>query len=178
MQYSTRLQPRWNIAIPRVLINLISNKVKVQYLFYHTHYTCIQNLVRALKTEKMHSSKTTLSYVSTKKCHHDSLYLASACMCFRTMTVLVSEGLVGHCDVRLAACLQANVWPAQKTAWLAPSLSNNESGSIFRWCLNNDVAFGILPFEFMLHANNKVTRCKVNSSFRSTQHYLLKLHVF
>ena len=59
MQYSTRPQAEWNIAIPRVVINLISNTVKVQYLFYYTHYTCIQNCVRALKTD---CSKTTLSY--------------------------------------------------------------------------------------------------------------------
>ena len=39
MQYSTRLQAEWNITIPRVVISLISNTVKVQYLFYCTHYT-------------------------------------------------------------------------------------------------------------------------------------------
>ena len=38
--------------------------------------------------------------------------------------------------------------------WLAPSLSNNESGSIFRWRSNNDAAFGIHPFESTLRANN------------------------
>ena len=37
--------------------------------------------------------------------------------------------------------------------WLALSLSNNESGSIFRWRSNNDAAFGILPFESTLRAN-------------------------
>ena len=41
-----------NIAIPRVVINLISNTIKVQYLFYYIHYTCIQNRVRAMKTER------------------------------------------------------------------------------------------------------------------------------
>ena len=34
-------------------------------------------------------------------------------MRFRTTTLLVSEGLVSHCDVRFAACLRANVRPAQ-----------------------------------------------------------------
>ena len=32
MQYSTRLQAEWNIAIPRVVINLISNTVKVNMI--------------------------------------------------------------------------------------------------------------------------------------------------
>ena len=41
---------------------LISKTVRVQYLFYHTHCTCIQYHVRALKTKTMQSSKTTLSY--------------------------------------------------------------------------------------------------------------------
>ena len=44
----------WNIASSRV-VNLISNTIKVQYLFYYTHYTCIRNHVRALKTETMDS---------------------------------------------------------------------------------------------------------------------------
>ena len=43
MQYSMKPQAEWNIAIPRVVMNLISNTVKVQYLFCYTHYTCIQN---------------------------------------------------------------------------------------------------------------------------------------
>ena len=38
---SMRLQAEWNITIPRVVMNLISNTVKVQYLFYYTHYACI-----------------------------------------------------------------------------------------------------------------------------------------
>ena len=31
---------------------LISKTVRVQYLFYHTHCTCIQYHVRALRTKK------------------------------------------------------------------------------------------------------------------------------
>ena len=62
MQYSTRPQAEWNIAIPRVVINLISNTAEVQYLFYYIYYTCIQNGVRSMKTETKHSSKTTLRY--------------------------------------------------------------------------------------------------------------------
>ena len=41
MQYSPRLQAEWNINTLRVVINLISNLMKVQYLFYYTHYACI-----------------------------------------------------------------------------------------------------------------------------------------
>ena len=51
--------------------------------------------------------------LSTKKSYRDSLNLASGWMCSRTMTLLVGEGLISHCDVRLAACLRANVRPAQ-----------------------------------------------------------------
>ena len=55
--------------------------VKVQYLFYYTHaYRIVSG----------------------------SLNLARTCMHSR-MTLLVSEGLVSHYDIRLAACLWANV---------------------------------------------------------------------
>ena len=66
-------------------INLISNTVKVQYLFY---YIWIQNRVRALKT---------LSYQRTVY----SLHTHS-----RTMTLLASKRLASHYDVRLAACCE------------------------------------------------------------------------
>ena len=105
------------------------------------------NRVRALKTETMHSSKTTLTKLSTKE--SDSINLASICMRSRTTTLLASEGLASHYDFELAACLQANVWPTHTRDWLALSLSNNETGSIFRWCLN-DATFGIPLFESML----------------------------
>ena len=76
----------------------------------------IQNRVRALKTEMMHSSKTTLATNQdiNKEMPLDSLYLASSYMSSRTTTLLVSEGLASHCDVRLAACLRANVRQAQE----------------------------------------------------------------
>ena len=97
--------------------------------------------------------KTTLHY--QRKCHHDSPYLASVYMRSRTTTLLASEELASHCDIRLATCLRANVRLAQETHMLASSLSNNKSGSIFRWCSNNEAAFRILPFEYTLRAKNK-----------------------
>ena len=86
----------------------------------------------------MHSPKTALS------CHKQKPpNLASACMHSRTMARLASKGLVSHGDVRLVvcSCLRVNVRDR-----LAPSLSNNDTGSIFRWRLNNDAAFGIPLF--------------------------------
>ena len=48
-----------NITIPRVVINLISNTVKVQvFVLLSSLYACIQNCVRALRLETMHSPKT------------------------------------------------------------------------------------------------------------------------
>ena len=87
----------------------------------------------------MHYPKTVL------RCHKKKPQnLASACMHSRTMALFASKGLVSHADVRLVvcSCLRANVWD-----WLAPSLSNDDSGSIFRWHLNNDAAFRIPSFE-------------------------------
>ena len=75
----------WNIAIPRVVMSLISNTVKVKSLIYYTHYTCIQNSARALKIETMHSSKTTLynnnnnNNNNNKKATVTSVCLATCC---------------------------------------------------------------------------------------------------
>ena len=77
---ATRPQAEWNIAIPRVVINLISNTVKVQYLFYYIHYTCIQNRVRSMKTETKHSSKTTLRYQRRNATVTVHTWLAPTCV--------------------------------------------------------------------------------------------------
>ena len=79
--------------------------------------------------EMMHSSKTKTMLVMNKE--SDSLNLASTCMHSRMTTLLASEGLVSHCDVRLGACLRVNVWLTGTRDWLALSLSNSETGSIF-----------------------------------------------
>ena len=84
-----------------------------------------------------------------------------------------SEWKIGE-SLRCQTCrVFASKCSAGTRDWLAPSLSNNKNETIFRWGSNNDAAFGVLPFESTLCANNKVTRCKANSSFHSTQHYLL-----
>ena len=96
--YYPRNAAELNIAIPRIVINLISNTVKVQYLFYYIHHTCIQNRVRSMKAETKHSSKTTLRYQQRNA-------TATAYMRSRMTTLLASEGLASHFDIRLAVCL-------------------------------------------------------------------------
>ena len=116
MQYSTRPQAEWNVAIPRVVINLISNTVKVQC---YTHYTCIQNHVRALKTETMHSSKTMLSYQQGNA----TVTVATAYMRSRTTTT-ASEWRIGESDLpRVCEWMLLG----STRDWLASSLSNNKS---------------------------------------------------
>ena len=84
------------------------------------------------------------------------------------------EWKIGESLRRQACRVFASESSAGTRDWLAPSLSN-KSGSIFRWRSNNDAEYFLL--ESMLRAN-KATRCEANSSFGSTQHYLLQLHVF
>ena len=99
----------WNITIPRVVINLISNTVEEQYLFYYTHYTTVENRVRDLRTETMHSSKTTLNHQPQRKATMTvQTCLALACWHSRMVTLLARKGLVSHSDIRLATSLSAN----------------------------------------------------------------------
>ena len=110
-----------------IVINLISNTVKVQYYVYYTHYACVQNRVKALMTEmQMHSSKTTQSYQKKKnRCHHDSLNLASTCI-LKTTRLFAREGLATS---DLPHACERTV--SHKGLVIAPSLSSNDLESIF-----------------------------------------------
>ena len=87
-----------------------------------------------MKTETKHSSKTTLRYQR------------------RNATVTVRTWLAPTCVLERRHCQRANVRPAQETGQRFHRLSNDESGSIFRWRSNNDAAFGILSSESTLSA--------------------------
>ena len=127
MQYFTRLQAERNIAFQGyVAINLIFNTSKVQYLLHYIHYTCIQNCVRDLKTQTMHSSKIMLNY-QQRKSLWQSILGYSACMHSRTTTLLARNLRTRWVMATPEDCsyLQVNVQD-----WLAPSLLNN-TGSIY-----------------------------------------------
>ena len=79
------------------------------------------------------------------KSHHISPNLASTCMHSRTTTLLASKGLDGNVRLVASSCLRLIV-----RDWLVPSLSNNDTGSIFKWHSNNDATFGTPSFESML----------------------------
>ena len=188
MQYPTRPRAEWNITIPRVVINLISNTVKVQYrrsgnfccenfssvayavkiehvkikymymcyiaepsggerflmwstilVLLYSLYACVQNCVRALKSETMYSHIKESATVTVQT------WLAPACIP-EWWHCLQVKGLVSLADVRLVAC--SCLWVNVRD-WLVPSLSNNDTRLIFRWRSNNDAAFGIPSFESM-----------------------------
>ena len=88
----------------------------VQYLFCYIYFLWLQTKTasaRALKTETVHSSKTTLAINRNLS---NSLNLACAWMRSRMGSLLASEGLASHCDIGLAAYLWVNVQPAQETS--------------------------------------------------------------
>ena len=157
MQYSTRPQAEWNIVIPRVVINLISNTVKVQYLFYYIHYTCIQNRVRSMKTETKHSSKTTLRYQRRNATVTVRTWLAPTCVLERRHCY--SERMFGRHKRLVSAFTDSRTTKAGR--YLDGAQTMTQLSEYFRLNLRSVLL------------NNKAKRCKANSSFRSTHHYLL-----
>ena len=99
--------------------------------------------VSGLWRQTMHSSKTT----STNWSHRDSLNIASACV---TNDATAGEWRIVESLRRQTRWLFVSGCSATRD-WLAPSLSNNETRSIFRWRSNNDAAFRIPSFESTLH---------------------------
>ena len=70
--------------------------------------TCIQNYVRAFRTENALFYDHTM--LPTKKSHGDSPNLVSACMHSRMTALLASEVLASHGDVRLEClCTEKSV---------------------------------------------------------------------